>query len=105
MSYRTVSIDVDIDEFRTDTLIDELGDRTLSDAQIKNIRDISGVIEAPRYSHIDPPYSEVCINDNRMFKIENLIDEMKIKTFIKHIHYITIDELEAFVKGKPELEL
>lgn len=78
----SILIDVDLDEFDTDDLIEELSDRKkrLSESQKKEIAEIVNNVYQPKLG------------------INTMKDEMKMEYFLEHFAKITLEDLESLIK-------
>ena len=72
---------MDIDEFDTEDLIDELDTRTLSDYQKEQLVEIARGIDIDIED--EQPDNCIIINGNNVYQITSLADVLKIEAFIK----------------------
>ena len=82
MGYKTVEIEIDLDEFDTDELLDELESRTnKSDVQLIN----------------DFCEDHLCVEPDKRKGSISLLDQMKIDLLMNNINKITLNDLEKLL--------
>jgi hypothetical protein len=75
----SVSIDIDLDEFDTDDLIDELSTTTLSKSDKEEL-------------------SEILYGLDKQAEIKTMKDEMKMEFFLENFAKISLENLESIIK-------
>ncbi|MBT0572483.1 hypothetical protein OKE68_10420 [Riemerella anatipestifer] len=85
----TITVEISIDEFSTDVLLNEIESRLkiqfYKDEITKRLREM-----------LKSKY----ILDNQLLKPKNIIEESKIKFFIENFDHISEEDLETIVRSK-----
>ncbi|WIT94479.1 hypothetical protein CRP19_000048 [Riemerella phage vB_RanS_CRP19] len=85
----TITVEVSIDEFSTDALLNEIESRLkiqlYKDEMTKRLREM-----------LKSKY----ILDNQLLKPQNIMEESKIKFFIENFDHISEEDLETIVRSK-----
>ena len=79
--YVEVEVELNIEEFDNEELIDELKDRSLSTEELGELRAICNVKD----------------NEFNGYQIESLADLQKFELFIEYIDDFTIEQFEIFI--------